>query len=45
MIEEHSNVVLARDLPEHDLFKGDVGVVVHVLRCTEPGGQVILYSC
>jgi len=30
MIEEHSNVILTRDIPEQDLFKGDVGVVVHV---------------
>ncbi len=30
MIEEHSNVILTRDIPEQDLFKGDVGVVVHI---------------
>ena len=30
MIEEHTNIVLAEDLPENGLAKGDVGVVVHV---------------
>ncbi|MEE4211289.1 MAG: DUF4926 domain-containing protein [Parvularcula sp.] len=30
MIEEHASVVLNRDLPERQLFRGDVGVVVHV---------------
>jgi len=30
MIPEHSNVVLTRDVPEHHLFKGDLGVIVHV---------------
>jgi hypothetical protein len=30
MIEEHSNVILTRDIPEQDLYKGDVGVVVHL---------------
>jgi hypothetical protein len=30
MIEEFSNVVLVRDLPEHGLRAGDVGVVVDI---------------
>ena len=30
MIEELDSVVLACDLPEHELTCGDVGVVVHV---------------
>jgi hypothetical protein len=30
MIEELDTVVLAHDLPEHQLTRGDVGVVVHV---------------
>lgn len=30
MIEEHASVILTRDLPKHRLFRGDVGVVVHV---------------
>jgi hypothetical protein len=30
MIEEHTNVILTRDLLEEHLFRGDVGVVVHV---------------
>lgn len=30
MIEEHSNVILTRDIPEQDLYRGDVGVVVHL---------------
>ncbi len=32
MIPEHAHVVLTRDLPEHGLKAGDVGVVVHVHR-------------
>lgn len=35
MIEEHSNVILNEDLPEDGLFKGDVGVVVHVHQAGE----------
>jgi hypothetical protein len=30
MIEEHEQVVLTRDLPEHGLVAGDIGVVVAV---------------
>jgi len=30
MIEEHASVILTRDLPEKRLFRGDIGVVVHV---------------
>ena len=30
MIEELDTIVLAHDLPEHGLTRGDVGVVVHV---------------
>ena len=30
MIEEHASVILSRDLPEKRLFRGDIGVVVHV---------------
>lgn len=30
MIEEHASVILRRDLPDDGLFKGDIGVVVHV---------------
>ncbi len=30
MIEEHANVILTEDLAEDALYKGDVGVVVHV---------------
>jgi hypothetical protein len=29
-IPEHSTVVMLRDLPDHDVAAGDVGVVVHV---------------
>ena len=32
MIEEHEQVVLTRDLPEHDLVAGDIGTVVAVHR-------------
>jgi hypothetical protein len=30
MIEEHTEVVLTRDLPEEGLVAGDAGTVVHV---------------
>mgnify|MGYP000140701500 CR=1 FL=1 len=30
MIEEHTNVSLNRDLPDDGLYRGDVGVVVHI---------------
>jgi len=30
MIEEHSSVILNEDLPDAGLFKGDIGIVVHV---------------
>jgi len=30
MFEEHANVILAEDLPEDGLYKGDVGMIVHV---------------
>jgi len=30
MIDEHASVILTQDLEEDGLFKGDVGVVVHV---------------
>lgn len=30
MINEHTSVILTRDLPEEHLLRGDVGVVVHV---------------
>jgi len=30
MIEEHSNVILGKDLPNDGLYRGDVGVVVHI---------------
>ncbi|MFZ4827755.1 MAG: DUF4926 domain-containing protein [Phototrophicaceae bacterium] len=30
MINEHEQVVITTDLPEHDLKAGDVGVVVHI---------------
>ena len=30
MIEEHSSVILCEDLSEDGLYKGDVGVVVHI---------------
>ncbi|MBI4408838.1 MAG: DUF4926 domain-containing protein [Gemmatimonadetes bacterium] len=36
MIPEHASVVLTRDIPEHDLEQGDVGVVVHLY----PGGAI-----
>jgi Domain of unknown function (DUF4926) len=32
MIAEHSYAVLTRDVPEHRLKAGDVGVVIHVHR-------------
>lgn len=32
MIEELDTVVLTRDLPEHTLQKGDIGVVVHIYK-------------
>lgn len=30
VVAEHERVVLTRDLPEHDLVAGDIGVVVAV---------------
>jgi len=30
MIEEHGNVILNKDLPNDGLYRGDVGVVVHI---------------
>lgn len=30
MIEEHEQVVLTRDMPEHGLVVGDIGVVIAV---------------
>ena len=30
MIEEHEQIVLSRDLPEHGLLAGDIGTVVAV---------------
>lgn len=35
MTREHELIVLAHDLPEHGLARGDVGVVVHAY----PGGE------
>lgn len=35
MIAEHSYAVLTRDIPEHGLQAGDVGVVIHIHR--KPG--------
>jgi len=35
MIKEHAYAVLVRDVPEHGLVRGDVGVVVHIH--TRPG--------
>jgi hypothetical protein len=35
MIKEHEQVVLAVDLPEHNLKAGDVGRVVHVYKDAE----------
>ena len=32
MIEEHSSVILTEDLPDTNLFKGDVGIVVHAYK-------------
>ncbi len=32
MIQEHDSVVLAIDLPEHSLEKGDIGTVVLIHR-------------
>jgi hypothetical protein len=32
MIEEHDQVVLTRDLPEHGLVAGDIAVVIAVHR-------------
>ncbi|KPK81976.1 MAG: hypothetical protein AMS25_04080 [Gemmatimonas sp. SM23_52] len=32
MIAEHDSVVLTRDIPEHALRAGDVGVVVNVYK-------------
>jgi len=32
VIQEHAQVVLTADLPEHDFKVGDVGVVVHIHR-------------
>jgi hypothetical protein len=32
MINEHEQVVITTDLPEHDLKAGDVGVVVHIYQ-------------
>jgi hypothetical protein len=42
-IPEHSTVVMLRDLPDHDVAAGDVGVVVHVYQGTdgEPVGYEI----
>ncbi|MGC6455982.1 MAG: DUF4926 domain-containing protein [Coraliomargaritaceae bacterium] len=34
MIEEHSNIILCKDLPAHRLQKGDIGTVIH----THPKG-------
>lgn len=30
MIKEHEEIVLADDLPEYGLKRGDIGVVVHI---------------
>ena len=32
MIKEPDNIVLSKDLPEHGLKKGDIGVVVHAYK-------------
>lgn len=32
MIQELDSIVLRRDVPEHDLARGDVGTVVHVYK-------------
>lgn len=44
MIAEHGYAVLTRDVPEHRLKAGDVGVVIHVhhkLNATEPDGYLL----
>ncbi len=35
MIREHDTVILAVDLPEHGLRRGDLGAVVHVYGAGE----------
>jgi hypothetical protein len=37
MIAEHAYAVLTRDIPEHGLQAGDVGVVIHIHR--KPGAE------
>lgn len=32
MIYEHDRIVLTADVPEEDLFTGDVGTVVHIWK-------------
>ncbi|MEQ1865085.1 MAG: DUF4926 domain-containing protein [Micropepsaceae bacterium] len=43
MIAEHAYAILTRDLPEHGLKVGDVGVVIHVHRKlgAEPDGYLL----
>ena len=35
MIKEFESIVLSRDLPEHNLNRGDIGAVVHSYRSGE----------
>ena len=37
-IKLYQRVALTRDLPEHDLYKGDVAVVVELLPATSASG-------
>ncbi|CAN7534245.1 DUF4926 domain-containing protein [Caulobacter sp. LjRoot300] len=37
MIAQHAYAVLTRDIPEHGLLAGDVGVVIHIHR--KPGAD------
>ena len=44
MMAEHTYTVLTRDLPEHGLKAGDVGVVIHIHRkpgAAEPDGYLL----
>ncbi|OYX48259.1 MAG: hypothetical protein B7Y90_11485 [Alphaproteobacteria bacterium 32-64-14] len=44
MIAEHAYAVLTRDMPEHGLASGDVGVVIHIHRQSgkdEPIGYML----